>query len=207
MTAQTKISGQEWTLRWAAIFAAGCLIAGIGGGWVLRQSYSGAPPLESVAAVPSTPAAAGQGKPTPDAAAAPLLAKLQADPNNPDLLISVGNLYYDAQQYPAAVEYYGRALAIRPSDADVRTDMGTAYWYMGNADRALAEFNQALVSRPDNANTLFNRGLVTLQGKNDAATAIADWKRLLAANPDYPQRQQVEQMIAQAENESARALR
>lgn len=203
MIASTKPSGQEWTLRWASIFAAGCLIAGIGGGWVLRQSYSGAPTVESVAAAPAP--ATGQAK--PDAAAAPLLAKLQADPNNPDLLISIGNLYYDAQQYPAAVEYYGRALAIRPSDADVRTDMGTAYWYMGNADRALAEFNQALVSRPDNANTLFNRGLVTLQGKNDAAAAIADWKRLLAANPDYPQRQQVEQMIAQAENESARARR
>ncbi|HEV2276703.1 MAG TPA: tetratricopeptide repeat protein [Acidobacteriaceae bacterium] len=203
MIASTKPSGQEWTLRWASIFAAGCLIAGIGGGWVLRQSYSGAPTPEAVAAAPA--AAAGQAK--SDAAAAPLLAKLQADPNNADLLISVGNLYYDAQQYPAAVEYYARALTVRPSDADVRTDMGTAYWYMGNADRAIAEFNQALLSRPDNANTLFNLGLVMLQGKNDAAAAIGDWRRLLAADPEYPQRQQVEQMIAQAENESARALR
>jgi cytochrome c-type biogenesis protein CcmH/NrfG len=41
-----------------------------------------------------------------------------------------------------------------------------------------------------------------LQGKNDAAAAVADWRRLLAANPDYPQRQQVEQMIAQAESPS-----
>lgn len=200
MTTATKISGQEWTLRWAAIFAAGCLIAGIGGGWVLRESYSGARAPEAATAA-SAPAA-GQAKASADAAAAPLLAKLQADPNNPDLLISIGNLYYDAQLYPAAVEYYGRALSVRPSDADVRTDMGTAYWYMGNADRAISAFNQALLSRPDNANTLFNLGLVMLQGKNDAGAAIADWKRLLAANPDYPQRQQVEQMIAQAESPS-----
>lgn len=195
MTSAMKVSGQEWTLRWAAIFAAGCLVAGIGGGWVLRESTSGTPGPAAGAAA----AAPAQGKAT---AAAPLLAKLQADPNNADLLISVGNLYYDAQQYPAAVEYYGRALTVRPADADVRTDMGTAYWYMGNADRAIAEFNQALLSRPDNANTLFNLGLVTLQGKNDATAAIADWKRLLAANPDYPQRQHVEQMIAQAEGQS-----
>lgn len=198
MMARTKTSGQEWTLRWTSIFAAGCLIAGIGGGWVLRESYSGAPSPEAVAAAP----APGPGQAKPDAAAAPLLAKLQADPNNADLLISVGNLYYDAQHYPAAVEYYARALTVRPSDADVRTDMGTAYWYMGNADRAVAEFNEALLSRPDNANTLFNLGLVMLQGKNDAAAAIADWKRLLAANPDYPQRQQVEELITQAENPS-----
>lgn len=197
MTKATKISGQEWTLRWAAVFAAGCLVAGIGGGWVLREAYSGAPVPEAVAAAPAP--RSGQARSTVDAAAAPLLAKLQADPTNADLLVSVGNLYYDAQQYPAAVEYYARALTIRPSDADVRTDMGTAYWYMGNADRAIAEFNQALLSRPDNANTLFNLGLVTLQGKNDAAAAISCWKRLLAANPEYPQRQQVEQMITQAE--------
>ena len=74
-------------------------------------------------------------------------------------------------------------------------------------DRAIAEFNQALLSRPDNANTLFNLGLVTLQGKNDAASAIADWKKLLSVNPDYPGRQQVEQMIAQAESQSSRASR
>ena len=47
---------------------------------------------------------------------------------------SIGNVYYDAQQYPIAVEYYTRALKLKPSDAAVRTDMATAYWYMGNAD-------------------------------------------------------------------------
>lgn len=206
MTAVRKISGEAWTLRWAVLFAAGCFFAGIGGGWLLRESYSGAAAPEAVAAARST-ATAAQPKAVADAAAAPLLAKLQADPDNPDLLISLGNLYYDAQLYPAAVDYYERALSIRPSDADVRTDMGTAYWYIGNADRAITEFHQALNSRPDNANTLFNLGLVKLQGKNDAAGAIADWNRLLAVNPEYPGRQQVEQMIAEAENQPARALR
>lgn len=200
MTALRKVSGEAWTLRWAAIFAAGCFFAGIGGGWLLREAYSGAAAPGAVVAARSTVPAVAQPRAAADTAAAPLLLKLQADPDNVDLLISLGNLYYDAQQFPAAVNYYARALSIRPSDADVRTDMGTAYWYMGDADRAIAEFNQALLARPDNANTLFNLGLVTLQGKHDAAGAIADWKKLLAANPDYPQSQQVRQMISQAEN-------
>lgn len=202
MTVAKKISGEGWTLGWAAIFATGCLLAGIGGGWLLRESTQQATGPVTVAAAPVSAAAQARG--AADAAAAPLLAKLQADPGNPDLLVSLGNLYYDAHQYPAAVDYYTRALHITPSNADVRTDMGTAYWYMGDANRAVAEFNQALLARPDNANTLFNRGLVMLQGKKDAAGAISDWKRLLAVHPDYPQRQQVQQMIAQAQKQPSR---
>jgi tetratricopeptide (TPR) repeat protein len=137
-----------------------------------------------------------------DAQAAPLLEKLKADQANPDLLTSVGNLYYDAHQYPTAIDYYGRALKVRPSDAPVRTDMGTAYWYMGNADAALAEFDKALTFAPTNPSTLFNRGLVRLQGKKDSAGAIADWEKLLAANPAYQGRNQVEQMMAEARKQS-----
>ena len=66
------------------------------------------------------------------------------------LLTGVGNVYYDAQQYPVAVDYYGRALRINASDAAVRTDMATAYWYMGNADTAIEEFNKALTYAPTN---------------------------------------------------------
>jgi tetratricopeptide (TPR) repeat protein len=138
-----------------------------------------------------------------DTQAAPLLDKLKSDPNNPDLLSSVGNLYYDAHQYPAAVDYYARTLKARPSDAAVRTDMGTAFWYMGNADRALAEFEKALSYAPNNANTLFNRGLVRWKGKQDGAGAIADWEKLLATNPNYEGRDQVERMMAEVKRQVA----
>ena len=71
-----------------------------------------------------------------------MLARLKSEPNNPDLLVNLGNVYDDAKQYPTAVDYYGRALKARPADANVRTDMATAYWYMGQPDRALAEFDR-----------------------------------------------------------------
>ena len=108
------------------------------------------------------------------------------------MLTSIGNIYYDAQQYPIAVDYYARALKAKPSDAAVRTDMATAYWYMGNADTAIAEFNKALTYAPNNPNTLFNLGLVKWKGKKDPAGAIADWEKLLAANPNYEGKDKVE---------------
>jgi len=87
----------------------------------------------------------------------------------------------------------------------VRTDMGTAYWLMGDADRAIAEFKLALSYAPTNPNTLFNLGLVELQGKKDAASALDDWQKLLATNPSYEGRDKVEQMMAEAKKQAGEA--
>lgn len=208
---------RQWTSKQALIFVTLCLITGITGGWFIRGALGTAQPTAARATIAS-PAPANTTAPSnsapaqPDAArlkqmadsqAAPLIAKLNADPKNADLLTSVGNLYYDAQQYPIAVDYYNRALQSKPSDVSVRTDMATAYWYLGNADQALAQFDRALTYAPGNANTLFNRGLVKWQGKHDAPGAIADWKKLLATTPNYEQKDKVEQMLADVEKQTS----
>ena len=206
----TKRAMQQWTSKKSLLLSVGCLVAGIAGGYLIRGLQSPAATASSNAASVPAPAAPAAQPPTPahlkemaDAQAAPLLEKLKADPQNPDLLTSVGNLYYDAQQYPTAIDYYGRVLKVKPFDANVRTDMGTAYWYTGNADSAIAAFNLALKDAPDNPNTLFNRGLVRFKGKADAAGAIADWQKLLAINPNYAAKDQVEQMMAEAKKQLA----
>jgi len=51
----------------------------------------------------------------------------------------------------------------------------------------------------NNADTLFNLGVVKWQEKQDGPGAVAAWEKLLAANPTYPQKETVEQMIAQAQ--------
>jgi cytochrome c-type biogenesis protein CcmH/NrfG len=209
-------SSVNWTGVQAYTLAVVCLLLGMAGGWLIRgsqQSPAAAAAVENTGPSASAPAAMGGGmnaQPTPeqlkkmaDTQAAPLIEKLKSDPNNPELLTSVGNFYYDAQQFPIAVDYYGRALKAKPADAGVRTDMATAYWYMGNADTAIAEFNKSLTYEPNKANTLFNLGLVKWQGKMDINGAVADWEKLLATNPNYEGKDKVEQMIAQAKKHSA----
>jgi tetratricopeptide (TPR) repeat protein len=206
-TNQTPI--EQWTLKQASILACICLMVGIAGGWLIRGWQSPA------ASGPSAPAAAAMGgnaasqAPSParlremaDAQVAPMVEKLKSDANNPDLLTSIGNVYYDAQQYSIAVDYYARALKAKPADAAVRTDMATAYWYMGNADTALAEFNKALTYAPNNPNTLFNRGLVKWKGKADGAGAVADWEKLLAVAPNYQAKDKVEEMLAEVKKQT-----
>ena len=210
MTQNNTASTTHWSSSQAYTLAVVCLLLGMAGGWLIRGSQPppGMAPQSASASAPA-PAMGGNGQPTPeqlkkmaDTQAAPLLEKLKSDPNNPDLLVSIANNYYDAQQYPIAVDYYGRALKARPADASVRTDMATAYWYMGNADTAIDEFNKALTYEPNKANTLFNRGLVKWQGKMDIEGAVADWQKLLATNPNYEAKDKVEQMIAEAKKHS-----
>jgi len=141
-----------------------------------------------------------QSKSALDAAAAPMMQTLQQNPTDFDTLVKLGNLYYDGQVYPEAIQYYDRALKVRPDAVDVRTDMGTAYWYSGDPDRALTEFERSLKVRPGHAQTLFNVGVVRWQGKSDSIGAVAAWQELLQKNPQYPEREKVEQMIAQAKN-------
>jgi tetratricopeptide (TPR) repeat protein len=201
----------KWTQKQAVILSLACLAVGVCGGLFIHSSQKSvnAVAAKSVVATsaitPAAPAAQAsdpaQLKKLADSQAAPLLEQLKMEPKNAELLTRLGNIYYDAKQYPIAVDFYGRVLKVTPADVSVRTDMGTGYWYMGDADRAIQEFNQALSYAPNNSNTLFNRGLVRWQGKKDAAGALADWQTLLAANPDYQAKSQVVNMIAEVKSQ------
>lgn len=200
-----------WTDVQAYTLAVICLLLGVAGGWLIRgsQSPTASPVAAASPTVPNGMSGAMNSQPSAeqlrqmaDAQAAPLMEKLKSDPKNFDLLTSVGNAYYDAQQYPVAVDYYGRALEVKPADASVRTDMATAYWYMGDTDRAITEFNKSLSYEPNKANTLFNLGLVKWRGKMDISGAVADWEKLLATNPNYEGKDKVEQLIAEARKHS-----
>lgn len=200
-------AGVAWTSTQAYVFAAFCLMLGVALGYLFRGSASPA----TKAVVPAAVQQSGQ-KQAPAAemqaalaqATAPLLDAIQKNPNDYDSLVQLGNLYYDAQQYPNAIQYYEKALVMHPENPDVRTDMGTAYWYSGNADKAVAAMETSLKYRPGHPQTLFNLGWIKWQGKADAKGAVEAWEKLLNSNPDYPQKEQVEQYIAKAKEHAAR---
>jgi len=210
--ANREISIQQWTSVQAYVLAVICLLVGIAGGWLIRGSQSPAAAGTETASAPApAPAMANPGTQTPspaemqkmaDTQAGPLLEKLKAYPNNAGLLANIGNVYYDAQQFATAIDYYQRALKVEPANAGVRTDMATAYWYTGNADTAIVEFQKSLSYEPNKANTLFNLGIVEWQGKMDIDKAVAIWQKLLDTNPNYEGKDKVLELMAQAKKHS-----
>ena len=202
----------QWTSTQAYVLSVICLLVGVAVGYLVRGSAPSNNAATQVRAgrMAQTPTGAspmsGAPQPTPeelrhmaDTQAQPLLQQLESDSKNAALLYQIGNLYYDAQQYPEAVKYYENSLKIDPKATDVRTDMATAYHLMGQPDRAIQEYDAVLKIDGKHANALFNEGMVKWQDKMDLNGAIVLWKRLLEAHPDYTQRDRVEKLIAQAE--------
>ncbi len=199
---------QAWSSAQAYMLAVFCLVLGVALGYLFRGSAS--PVATNAAATAPADGSAPQGQPTQpqltpeqqkamaDQAVAPFLATLKDNPNDFDTITKVANLYYDGQQYPEAIKYYERAVKIQPKNPDVLTDFGTSLWYTGDADKAIAEFQTALKYQPGRASTLFNLGIVRWQGKMDAGGAVQAWEELLQKNPDYPEKEKLQEFIVRA---------
>jgi cytochrome c-type biogenesis protein CcmH/NrfG len=206
-------SSQGWTSTQAYIMAVLCLLVGFAVGYLLRGS-TGRSSVPAPAAAGTEqqqgmpPAGMGQGQqqmPSPeqmkamaDKQAAPLLEQLKSKPNDAALLSQIGNIYYDAQIFPVAIDYYQKVLTADPKNASVRTDLATALFYSNDPDHSIIEFDRALKDDPKNGNALFNRGIVKWQAKMDVKGAVADWELLLKENPNYEQADKVRMYIAQA---------
>jgi cytochrome c-type biogenesis protein CcmH/NrfG len=192
-------SPSSWSAREAYLLAVVCLVVGLALGYLLRGSSA---PVVAAAGTPEAATSAPTAGPTAlagdvDLQAAPLKAALTSDPRNFDLLVQLGNLYYDKQVFAPAIDYYQRALVLRPNEVNVRTDLGTAYWYSGSPHRALDEYKKSLKVDPGHAQTLFNMGIVYDKGMKDSAAAAAAWEKLLKLHPDYPERERVQGMLEQ----------
>lgn len=205
----------EWKPVQTYTLAVICLVIGLAIGYFLRGSAS---PTAAAATVAPDAAAATQPMQNPhagmppqqrmpslddmkrmaDQQAAPLLAKLKADPNNADLLNQVGMMYRATHQFQSAIDYYQKSLAINPKNVGARTDMASCMYYLGDVDGALAQLNQSLTYDPKHMGTLINIGIMKWKGKNDVNGAIAAWEQALKLNPGPKDKEILDHMIAEA---------
>src|SRR5512139_1956570 len=60
---------------------------------------------------------------------------LERQPDDPDVLRSLGNIAFDQDHNQEAVEFYQKYLKLKPNDAEVQTDLGTMYLSAGQTDQ------------------------------------------------------------------------
>ncbi len=108
---------------------------------------------------------------------------LKKDPNNLQALISLGNAYFDTNQYNKAIDAYQKALKLDPKNADVRTDLGIMYRSIKDYDGAIREFKQAAKDNPTHVNSRFNLAIVLQNDKKDIPAAITAWEDFLKVEP------------------------
>lgn len=87
----------------------------------------------------------------------------ELNPKDYDVIVALGNLYFDFgyakkdnDEFQRAREFYQTALAQKSNDADVRTDLGLTYFLANppESDRAVAEFQKSLQIDPKHEKTL-----------------------------------------------------
>jgi len=214
-SADRNATWQAWQVY---VMAVVCLMIGVVVGYLVRGSASTA---VSASAQPENsakqPGMAAPGAPhqmpslddmrrMADKQAAPLLAKLQSDPNNADLLNQIGTIYRVTHQFDKAASYYQKSLDANPKNVGPRTDLASCLYYQGNVDGAIAQLEKSLTYDPKHAGTLLNLGLIRWKGKNDAKGAIDAWQTLLKYNPNFEKKSEVQKLIAEAKTQPANKL-
>jgi cytochrome c-type biogenesis protein CcmH/NrfG len=113
----------------------------------------------------------------------------EKDPQNASPRTSLGNMYFDAERYSEAAEWYAKAIELDPTNPDVSTDLGVAYYYENQPDKALAQFKHSLEIDPKHTKTMLNQGIVLAFGKQDLAAAAKAWEEVIKIAPESPEGQ------------------
>ena len=171
-------------------FAISGMLFGVIVGWILGNQQSAGVSATAAPAAAAAPATAGGEGARPPAApldenrAKELVAAASGAPTDPAPRVELGNLYFDAERYPEAVEWYEQALRLKPNDANVSTDLGVAYYYTDQPDKAIQQFEQSLKADPKHTKTMLNMGIVKAFGKQDLEGAAASWQQVIDMSPD-----------------------
>ena len=177
------------------VYAIAGMCFGIILGWIIatqQQPARAVAPVNQVAegAQQQSQSASGQqAKVLDQARVQQLTTILNSDPKNAGAAVQLGNTYFDAEQYPEAISWYEKALAIDPKNADASTDLGVSYYYTNRADEALKQFENSLRIDPKHTKTLLNKGIVLAFGKQDLNGAAESWRKVVELAPNSPEAQ------------------
>lgn len=169
------------------VFAVAGMCFGVILGWVIAAQQA---PREAAAVAPQTTAAAAQGEQRPtldEGRVQALMTIVNSDPKNASAHTQLGNVYFDAERWDEAIQWYERSLALEPNNADVSTDLGVSYYYTNRSDEALAQFDRSLQIDPSHTKTMLNKGIVLAFGKQDLRAAAEEWKKVVALAPQSPE--------------------
>jgi tetratricopeptide (TPR) repeat protein len=99
--------------------------------------------------------------------------------------VALGDYQFDQAQYAEAIDSYTHAITLDRNLAAAYNNRAYTYMKLGNYALALPDLNQAIELRPDYTNALMNRGdIFNYYYQIDRTRAVADYDRVLAADPD-----------------------
>jgi tetratricopeptide (TPR) repeat protein len=167
---------------------------GLLAGWIIGSEQAGLRPPSAQGPTQTSSARASSAPSTraavlDQAQVNALTSVATRETSNPRPRVELANLYFDAERYSDAIQWYVEALKLNPNDIDVNTDLGVCYYYTNQPDKALEQFDKSLSLDPNHVKTLLNVGIVRAFGKQDLQGAAQAWRQVLKISPDSPEGQ------------------
>ena len=167
------------------VFGIAGVFFGVLVGWMIGSQQARPPAAATTPAAVSQPAQTAA--PLDENRAAALKAAVEKNRGDVESRVQLGDLYFDAERFAEATQWYEDALKVNPKHVNASTDLGIAYYYMNQPDRALQQFERSLAVDPRHTKTLLNIGIVRAFGKQDLEGAAKVWQQVIETAPDSPE--------------------
>ena len=133
---------------------------------------------------PATPDANGF-IPVDTARVAELMKSVQADPKNPETLFELGEIFFQAGEWQATIDWFTKLVAVDPTNVHALTDIGTSQYNLGSADEAKATWLKVNEIAPDDPQIHYNLGFLYANSEpQDLEAAKEEWGLVIQLAPD-----------------------
>jgi len=163
-------------------------LLGFAGGYFAGGGGRSAPPTTR----PSEPMASGAAGDR----LAQLIQSAERDPENPEILTEMGNIYYDREDWDRAIACYEKARRKAPTDPNLLSDLGAAHRNRGEFERAVGYFRKAKEGDSNHWQSLLNLVLLETFDRKDPVAAQAAFDELKRRFPEIPQLDKIQQKIS-----------
>lgn len=116
-----------------------------------------------------------------------LLQANQLDPENSDILNNLGMAYYFKGEKDLAVRTLKNSLKINPDNSDAKVNLASIHFKDGQLADAEKMYKEVLkdLTYDKQARTLYNLGLIEMQGNNDYVAAENYFKKSIKEDDNY----------------------
>ena len=138
-----------------------------------------------------TPAAASGPSPSPvassgldEARVAALMARIQQDPKDTAALLELGDSFFQAGQYQAAVTWLDKLVALEPNNVRGRLALGAAQFNLEDVVAAETHWTEVLKVDPDNVEAHYDLGFLYLnEAPPDLDGVQREWGEVVRLAP------------------------
>ncbi|MDO5305860.1 MAG: tetratricopeptide repeat protein, partial [bacterium] len=124
-------------------------------------------------------------KKNPEKAIRMYMQSLSLFPNCADTYLSLGDLYFDEQDYDKALENYTKSIELNPNDHYVFNKLATCLWQKDFVEEAIISYRHAIDLNPEYDAAYNNLGAVYLDGKQMYHEAKDCFLTAIEKNPEY----------------------